>query len=83
VFRFSNKLESVFLEAGFPEGVFQDFHVGVPQLESMISHNAVAGVSFTGSEAAGRSLASLAGKYLKVYWLTCRSSIMFLLTLPP
>jgi succinate-semialdehyde dehydrogenase/glutarate-semialdehyde dehydrogenase len=65
VFRFSNKLESIFLEAGFPEGVFQDFHVGVPQLESMIAHDAVAGVSFTGSESAGRSLASLAGKYLK------------------
>lgn len=65
VFLFSGRLERLFLEAGFPAGVFQDFRVEVSDLEQLFSHPAVAAVSFTGSEAAGRSMAALAGKYLK------------------
>ena len=65
VFRFSARLEKLFLEAGFPSGVFQDFRVEVAELEQLVSHPAVAAVSLTGSEAAGRSMAALAGKYLK------------------
>ena len=65
VFRFSASLQSLFLEAGFPEGVFQEFRVDVNQLELIVSHEAVAAVSLTGSEAAGRSMAALAGKHLK------------------
>jgi succinate-semialdehyde dehydrogenase/glutarate-semialdehyde dehydrogenase len=65
VIRFSEKLETLFLEAGFPNGVFQGFRVEVADLVQLVSHTAVAAISFTGSEAAGRSMAALAGKYLK------------------
>lgn len=65
VFGFSAKLEKLFDEAGFPEGVFQNLLVDVPALDGIVSHNAVSAVSLTGSEAAGRSMAALAGKNLK------------------
>lgn len=65
VFRFSALLESLFLEAGFPEGVFQEIRVDIAELDKIVAHEAVSAVSFTGSEAAGRSIAALAGKYLK------------------
>jgi len=65
VFRFSGMLESMFLEAGFLPGVFQELRVDVPELEGIVAHEAVSAVSLTGSEAAGKSLAVLAGKYLK------------------
>lgn len=65
VFRFSALIRQIFFDAGFPEGVFQEFRVDVSQLESLVSHRAVAAVSLTGSEAAGRSMAALAGKHLK------------------
>jgi len=65
VFRFSALIQKLFHEAGFPEGVFQEFRVDVNQLEQLVSDEAVAAVSLTGSEAAGRSMAALAGKHLK------------------
>lgn len=65
VFRFTKRLEQLFLEAGFPEGVFQELRVDVPDLEKVVAHSAVSAISLTGSEAAGRSIAALAGKYLK------------------
>ena len=65
VFGFSVKLQQLFNEAGFPEGVFQNLFVDVPALDGIVSHNSVSAVSLTGSEAAGRSMAALAGKNLK------------------
>ena len=58
-------IENVFLEAGFPEGVFQQITIDIPQVESVIASDAVCGVTLTGSEMAGSSVASLAGKYIK------------------
>lgn len=49
----------------FPEGVFQTLLIEVNQLEQVVSHPAVQGITLTGSETAGASLASLAGKHLK------------------
>ncbi|RBN50875.1 NAD-dependent succinate-semialdehyde dehydrogenase [Flavobacterium psychrolimnae] len=58
-------IESVFLEAGFPEGVFQEISIDIPQVESVIASNIVCGITLTGSEMAGSSVASLAGKHIK------------------
>ena len=59
------ELERVFLEAGFPIGVYQNLSISIEQTEKIIKDSRLKGVSFTGSVKAGRSVASLAGKYLK------------------
>jgi succinate-semialdehyde dehydrogenase/glutarate-semialdehyde dehydrogenase len=58
-------IENAFLEAGFPEGVFQQITVDIPQVETVIASDIVCGVTLTGSEMAGSSVASLAGKHIK------------------
>ena len=58
-------IESAFLEAGFPEGVFQQVTISLSQVETIIASDIVSGVTLTGSEMAGSSVASLAGKYIK------------------
>ena len=58
-------LEKLFLEAGFPEFVFQSLIIEVDLVESIIAHDHIVGVAFTGSESSGSKVAALAGKYLK------------------
>jgi succinate-semialdehyde dehydrogenase/glutarate-semialdehyde dehydrogenase len=58
-------IESIFLEAVFPEGAFQSLLVESENVEKIISHNGVAAVTLTGSEYAGTQVASAAGKNLK------------------
>lgn len=58
-------IENAFLEAGFPEGVFQQITIEISQVETVIEANIVCGISLTGSEMAGSSVASLAGKHIK------------------
>ncbi|HEX9150637.1 MAG TPA: NAD-dependent succinate-semialdehyde dehydrogenase [Flavobacterium sp.] len=58
-------IENAFLEAGFPEGVFQQITIDVTQVESIIASDVVHGITLTGSEMTGSSVASLAGKYIK------------------
>ncbi|MDI5887883.1 NAD-dependent succinate-semialdehyde dehydrogenase [Flavobacterium yafengii] len=58
-------IENAFLEAGFPEGVFQQVPIDISQVESVIATGIVHGVTLTGSEMAGSSVASLAGKHIK------------------
>ncbi|TDE43885.1 NAD-dependent succinate-semialdehyde dehydrogenase [Flavobacterium rhamnosiphilum] len=58
-------IENAFLEAGFPEGVFQQITIDIPQVESVIASDVVHGITLTGSEMAGSSVAALAGKHIK------------------
>ncbi|PLA74268.1 succinate-semialdehyde dehydrogenase [Hydrogenovibrio sp. SC-1] len=58
-------LEEVFRKAGYPDGVFSALMIGSDQVASVIRHPAVKAVSLTGSEAAGRKVASVAGEQLK------------------
>jgi succinate-semialdehyde dehydrogenase/glutarate-semialdehyde dehydrogenase len=58
-------IETAFLEAGFPEGVFQQITIDIPQVESVIASDIVCGITLTGSEMAGSSVAALAGKHIK------------------
>lgn len=61
----SKALARLFQEAGFPEGVFQSLIIDVDQVEAVIAHDLVRGVTLTGSERAGSAVAALAGKYIK------------------
>jgi len=58
-------LENIFLEAGAPKGVFASLIVDTPVVERILASNLVQAVTLTGSERAGSSVASLAGKYIK------------------
>ena len=49
----------------FPEGVFQQINIDIPQVESVIASDIVHGITLTGSEMAGSSVAALAGKHIK------------------
>lgn len=60
-----NSIEQVFLEAGFPEGVFQNLEIGHTIVKDVLEHKAIAGVSLTGSEKAGAEVASIAGQNIK------------------
>ena len=59
------ELESLLRRAGAPDGVFQTLLVGSAAVPGMIADPRVAAVTLTGSEGAGRSVASAAGKALK------------------
>ncbi|MDB5256714.1 MAG: Aldehyde Dehydrogenase, partial [Chitinophagaceae bacterium] len=59
------KIEELFLKAGFAAGIYQNLFIAEEQVESILSDTRVKAVSLTGSERAGRSVAALAGRYLK------------------
>ncbi len=58
-------LESVFKEAGFPEGLFTTLLVESSAVRGLIEDERIAAVTFTGSTPVGRSIAALAGQALK------------------
>jgi succinate-semialdehyde dehydrogenase/glutarate-semialdehyde dehydrogenase len=62
-------LEEIFREAGFPENLYRTVHIAPEDVDRltgiMIEHPAVKAVSITGSTAAGRAVASRAGRALK------------------
>src|SRR6188472_3258740 len=58
-------LEDLFARAGAPAGVFQTLLVGSDRVAAVIADDRVAAVTVTGSEGAGRDIASTAGKHIK------------------
>src|SRR5438094_682204 len=58
-------IEDIFRRAGFTDGAFQTLLVGSEAVEGLIADSRVAAVTLTGSEGAGRSVATAAGKNLK------------------
>jgi succinate-semialdehyde dehydrogenase/glutarate-semialdehyde dehydrogenase len=58
-------IEEMFVQAGFPAGVFRTLLIGSGQVRSVIEHPMVRAVTITGSTPAGRSVASQAGQVLK------------------
>jgi succinate-semialdehyde dehydrogenase / glutarate-semialdehyde dehydrogenase len=61
----STALEQLFIEAGFPEGAFQSLLIKNTLVETILASDIVQGVALTGSEKAGSSVASIAGKHIK------------------
>ncbi len=57
--------EDVCQKAGFPEGVFQTLLVGNQAVERVIRDRRVAGITLTGSDAAGSKVGRVAGEELK------------------
>src|ERR671922_167630 len=58
-------LEELFRRAGYPEGVFQTLLVGSGAIEGILRDERVVAATLTGSEGAGRSVASTAGDEVK------------------
>jgi succinate-semialdehyde dehydrogenase/glutarate-semialdehyde dehydrogenase len=58
-------IEKLLHEAGFPIGAFQHLILNTNDIEQIIQADIVRGVTLTGSESAGSSVATLAGKHIK------------------
>ena len=58
-------IEDIFVRAGFPKGAFQTLLVGSNAVEGLLNDRRVVAATLTGSEPAGRSVASIAGKQIK------------------
>ncbi|WP_033278263.1 NADP-dependent succinic semialdehyde dehydrogenase [Streptomyces sp. NRRL F-525] len=58
-------LEDLFHRAGFPEGAFQTLLVGSDAIEEILRDERVKAATLTGSEPAGRAVASVAGDMVK------------------
>ncbi len=65
VWQCGEAIESVFREAGYPEGVFRHLQIGSDQVEGLLDHPAVKAVSLTGSGGAGSAVARAAGSRIK------------------
>jgi succinate-semialdehyde dehydrogenase/glutarate-semialdehyde dehydrogenase len=59
------EIERLFAGAGAPEGLFQTLLISGSQASELIADPRVRAVTLTGSVAAGRAVASQAGRYLK------------------
>ncbi|MFD5647943.1 NADP-dependent succinic semialdehyde dehydrogenase [Streptomyces sp. NPDC127039] len=58
-------LEDLFHQAGFPEGCFQTLLIGSAQVDDILRDERVRAATLTGSEPAGRAVASTAGEMIK------------------
>lgn len=72
-------LEDMFKESGFPEGVFTTIFVSSNNMEEVIGDDRIAAVTVTGSEEAGRRIASMAGSHLKKTVLELGGSDAFII----
>jgi succinate-semialdehyde dehydrogenase/glutarate-semialdehyde dehydrogenase len=58
-------IEEIFRDAGYPEGVFQTLLITAEKVKDVLEDERVKAATLTGSESAGASLASIAGKNIK------------------
>lgn len=58
-------IEEVFVDAGFPVGLFKTLLIDSDQVEAIIEHKQIRAVTLTGSEPAGRAVAAKAGQQIK------------------
>jgi len=72
-------IEEIFREAGFPDGCFQTLLIGSDKVKKVVEDPRVVAATLTGSDAAGRSLASIAGAQVKKTVLELGGSDPFLI----
>jgi succinate-semialdehyde dehydrogenase / glutarate-semialdehyde dehydrogenase len=58
-------IEDILVRAGFPAGAFQTLLIGSDAVQRILEDHRVVAATLTGSEPAGRSVASIAGKQIK------------------
>ncbi|WP_310026703.1 NAD-dependent succinate-semialdehyde dehydrogenase [Flavobacterium arsenatis] len=58
-------LEDAFVKAGFPKGVFTNLNISAENVKDIIEDKNIVAVTLTGSDPAGRSVATIAGANLK------------------
>jgi succinate-semialdehyde dehydrogenase/glutarate-semialdehyde dehydrogenase len=58
-------IEDVFRKAGYPDGVFQSLLIPSDRVDGLLADDRVTAATLTGSEGAGRAVASTAGEQLK------------------
>lgn len=75
----SAAIGQIFRDAGFPAGAYQNLYISNTQAADIIADPRVQGVSLTGSEAAGASVAEVAGRHLKKVVLELGGSDPFIL----
>ncbi|HEX3187482.1 MAG TPA: NAD-dependent succinate-semialdehyde dehydrogenase [Pyrinomonadaceae bacterium] len=71
-------IEEIFTRAGFPAGAFQTLLIGSAAVEDILKDPRVVAATLTGSEPAGRSVASIAGKEIKTTVLELGGSDPFI-----
>jgi len=72
-------IEEIFKEAGAPEGVYTNLLISGKRASELVSDEKIKGVSLTGSEEAGASIATAAGKSLKKSVLELGGSDAFII----
>ncbi|MES2267527.1 MAG: NAD-dependent succinate-semialdehyde dehydrogenase [Bacteroidota bacterium] len=72
-------IEDLFKEAEAPAGVYTNLFISGTRASALVADERIKGVSLTGSEAAGASLAAEAGKYLKKSVLELGGSDAFII----
>ncbi len=59
------KIEQIFYEAGFPEGLFGTLVISSSKMDKVIEHSLIAAVTLTGSTPVGQEVSSKAGSLIK------------------
>jgi len=72
-------IEEIFIEAGAPIGLYSNLLISHPQTGKLIADKRIRGLSLTGSEVAGASVAAEAGKHIKKSVLELGGSDAFII----
>jgi succinate-semialdehyde dehydrogenase/glutarate-semialdehyde dehydrogenase len=76
----AHRMETLFYEAGFEAFEFQNIVVTGSDMDAIVAHPSIKGVSLTGSEATGARVAAIAGGQIKPVVLELGGSNAFIVT---